>query len=217
MKKFIFVCIMISSLAANAQDDGDSLARKEMPTSPQPEAVIPVKEFRKREHSISVDYSNRKSVTKIKSAGTNSESDTQSIDLAFGYSYNMGRFQPGISIATSLSNNDSTKESSFTSSVGIGIRANFIENVPGEKLIPYVGFAMSILNVDTSTSAADGDLTGNGTIAAVGAEWYPFGEIFAFNASLSFGSLTGDGKAAGTSIDATVRQLGLNLGYTFAF
>lgn len=112
------------------------------------------------------------------------ELETEKLNISVSYLRNWGRFGAGIGIdltksysenATAIVEQEST--STIVSFIG---RANFIEDAPGNDLIPYVGIA-----VGTGTSDTAGTSTGlTSTAVALGLKWYPLSEIFAFNFEL---------------------------------
>jgi len=152
-----------------------------LPTSERVEA--PAKEVwgKPRIHNIAVEMSQFKDELDVNINGFNV--DSRSKELSVKYSRNFGNFQPGFLIGLS-------KESSGTKvKVNTGLlfaRLNFIENVAPNDLIPFAGIGYGKRQEDfkASDNSFDFLLSGDVTLMALGLNWYPFSELFAFEVLL---------------------------------
>ncbi len=151
MNKICFMMALLFSLAVHAED-------------------------RPRLHNIRGSVVDRKS--ELTAAGSSSSAKHRVIE--FQYGYNMGYIMPYGSIEIdkdSDSDGGSTKETMIV----VGAQANFIENKPGNNVIP---FARLGLVYDRTTMEQSGFLplklkSDDGIRIGFGAWWYPFGELVA--------------------------------------
>lgn len=175
------------------------------PMSPDPASLRP------RVHRLSFDY--RKFNTKI-DADNVSLLDQDTIEIELSYARNFGFFEVGGSYITSFEE-EGSDEVKVTGAVLEG-RVNFIENVPGNDVIPYiaVGFTRRKDEVDAGTRLK-GD--GDGLGIEFGVTWFPLGEIFAIGVSYTSVSVDGWIGDGTTTVDTEFKSRGFTIGYSVYF
>ncbi|HRO66931.1 MAG TPA: hypothetical protein PL182_05155 [Pseudobdellovibrionaceae bacterium] len=127
--------------------------------------------LQKRDHSLnwSIVYSSMKDDT------NGFTLDRNTMGVAASYLWNRGFWEIGGGFSFSQTKTGNN-EASLNSINGAG-RWNFIENKPGNDMIPYVGALYGIYS---------GDLSGNQMAVNGGVTWLPFSEIFAIDASFGY-------------------------------
>lgn len=168
----------------------------------QPEA----QNLRKRQHSISYSTELKKSTV---ATGGSSIGGGSSQDVDLKYTYNFGFYEVGGLAAVQREKDDSGTKYDANSLGIVGV-INFIENKAGNNLIPYISAAFML---GQSSDNASDDYDTFGSKYQIGFKWFPFGEIFAVDASL-FGQGFGN-KSTNNHYDLT--ESGLNLGWSLYF
>ncbi|WP_413288312.1 hypothetical protein [Bdellovibrio sp. HCB337] len=190
--------------------------------TPAPIVVIkPIEEappsLRKRQHAMSWQYK----TSSVKSdftpvLGTTSSSDISRGTLQFSYYYNWGHFELGVGAGSSVVTDNDTSDSDAFGSFVVGGMVNFIENAPGNNLIPYVGFAAGSTNENIDISGSKTRLIGGIGAFAFGLKWFPLEEIFAVDVSIS--SSSSSATASGANVgDYTATTGGFDVGFLLYF
>ncbi len=157
------------------------------------------------------------STTDIKvkgSVGTKTTSKSGELNVTYGH--NTGRWMPWVKAASSISESgsDETKVGIF----GVGISLNFIENQPGNDLVPYASLGIGGYSEEFSDGVSSVEVGGPIAQFELGLIWFPFGEIAALTIGIS--STAGDldvtgGTAPAAEVD--VSSTVFSVGYALAF
>lgn len=173
----------------------------------------PSKQLRKRQHNFVWDYSSSTSKNKLTASGTTTTSDSKSGNLEFGYQYNWGIFEAGIS-ASSSAEEDATS-SSKSSTFGLHGQWNIITNRPGNDLIPYLSIQIAGATISKIDNGTTLDFKGSGGAFGIGLLWFPFSEIFALEAAIY--GLSTSLESSSPSAKLETQMSGLNVGWRLVF
>jgi len=205
MKNLFITAIVAISINSLAQEipSGEKIDQAN-----KPDHVINDQTLRKRQHILQFDYSQSSSQL-ITSSTTNSTS----FNLQGTYGYNIGHLEPFVGFSSSSEENMSNGDKTNVSTSVFGIRYNFIENRPGNDLIPFASFGLLSSTVDSVDSGSSTSVSGNGTALAAGISWYPFSEIFAVN----FGVVSSHLSVSGATFSGDSRSTSVLVGYMISF
>lgn len=187
------------------------------PINSEPTIIVQERDHHKvkRNHHLMINYdSGRTEVEVTGSTGLyRGEGTSAEIDISYGYEF--GYWQPWVSLASKLEKSGGTE--TYVTVTGLGVRLNFIENKPGNDLIPYFKIGSGYYNEDGYLDDTLVNAQGSGGMARFGLSWFPFGEIMAID--ISYGSTVAKVDITGTTevLRADYERTSLNIGYTLVF
>lgn len=142
----------------------------------------------------------------------------QEISTEFGHNY--GLAQTSVFVNRSIKATDDGTSQLYLENViyGLGIRYNFIENSPGNDLIPYVKAKIGILSVRRDDSINKPmNLFGSENALSLGLEWLPFSEIFAVNFQIYQVKAKAKTTYMGTPVEINKDSSGGSVGFNLYF
>ena len=170
-------------------------------------------DLRKREHMLS--WENSSSSTKVTPSGSSSLK-TSSGDMNISYGRNWGWWGAGVGLSSNVTK-DTDNDEATASVLYLEGRGNFIENRPGNNLIPYAAIQLGRITGEAEDGADTTDISGNAWAIGVGLDWFPFGELFALNVNLGVTNGDMDYKATGGTVKADSEGTSLSVGYRLVF
>ena len=179
-KQNLLLAIAFSFLPASLH------AQEAAPVAPPAQFTPPAtieRPLRPRIHNISLTYGSSTSETQLKVGSNKTTSETEKGELEIQYGYEFGYFQPFVTVNSLIEKSGSSE--SKAGGFALGARASFIENRPGNNLIPFVALSFEGISGDVKSGNNTVAISGRGTNLGLGLDWYPFGEIFAFRGLLS--------------------------------
>lgn len=172
--------------------------------------------LRSRQHVMTWEYDSGRTKTKLTTGGVTTESTERSGDLEIGYLYNFGSFEVGAAYAFSTSESESGDDKSNAGQLGILVMANFLENIPGNDVIPYLGLGLYSYSQDVTTTVTSIRALGGVATVSAGLKWFPVGEILALNTSIYRSAFDVSLSGSGTGTLEMTRT-GIDVGFLFYF
>jgi hypothetical protein len=215
---------MIALITLNCSAFGSSLRNPAEATPAPSPTVIPKQEvtkLRSRERLFTFDYRQFNDTTD-KTVGVvelpTVKSKGYKAGLEFGHNY--GLIQTSLLLGRSLETVETGPSKLETDSIlyGLGFRYNFIENTPGNDLIPYAKAKLGILTIKTSDFIAKPmTVHGSENGLSIGLDWFPFSEVFAVNFELYQTKAKAKTIYLGTPIDINKDGFGSAIGFNLYF
>ncbi|MFM6928505.1 MAG: FimV family protein [Bdellovibrio sp.] len=171
-------------------------------------------QLRPREWTLGWRYSYSHTRIKVSSGSTSDSSDQNGTEMSVEFGRNLSRWEVG-GFLTSANEEIGSSESTATY-LGALARLNFIENRPGNDAIPYLSGYLGGATVSRTSSGIETRLTGGVAGLGLGVNWFPFSEIFAFNAELRIISSSVEDEST-PKITVDIDQTNLNVGWKIYF
>jgi hypothetical protein len=192
------------------------------PKSEKSAVVDQTKNLKARDHVLSFDYKQIDSDINGNSGGIESPTTKNRVKTAeVELGRNFGYFQTTLLLSgliESLDDGTGNTERTKSSSIGLGVRYNFIQNVPGNDVIPYVKLDINALTVNSSNDVSSPmNLTGTLSQAGLGVEWFPFSQIFAVDFKLYQSKDGLKAKYKGVPVDISSETTGSSIGFNLYF
>lgn len=184
--------------------------------------VDQTKNLRARDNLVSFDYKQTDTDINGNSGGIESPTTKNRVKTAeVELGRNFGYFQTTLLLSgliESLDDGTGNTERTKSSSIGLGLRYNFIQNVPGNDIIPYVKLDLNAITVNSSNDVSS-PMNLNGTLsrAGLGVEWFPFSQIFAVDFKLYQSKDGLKAKYKGVPVDISSETTGSSIGFNLYF
>lgn len=162
--------------------------------------------LRPRDFTFSIEGSSYSATTNITVSSSKTKSSTYGSSLNVGFGRNFGYFEAGFGLG-----NSQEKGSESTTSAGLNLTGNLIENAPGNDFIPYLSLGLGTIG--------QGDTSQTLTTISIGLLYFPVGEIYALSLTLYKATAQSKGKTSGISLDfeGSTETTGLSIGHNFYF
>lgn len=179
-------------------------------TSSPVQVIAPQTEIVNRTHLLSGSLKNYTQTIKYKQNGNQAKDKVKSTDISALYHYNFVKYGLGASISYEYEDNDSYSGDGL--SIALGGRYFFIDNVDGNKVVPYVGARFLNYVEKYSSISADLDTKLNGFEFELGT--YVFLSKTTF-VDIGYEYLTAKGDISSNSqyVDVDGEQSGLRIGF----
>lgn len=229
--KYLFFLLIFCSFMVNAQvvvkkikgkqalvdiRGGESLQEGQiLNVNTGAEDVVQTKSLTKREHVLSWKIDSGSVKNERKSASSIASSEASFSQFMLSYGYNFKAFQLGGELQYASDSSGSANNSS--TQLGIFGKYNFIQDIPGESVVPSVGLSLGSYGMLSSSSSSDTTYRGSYYRLFGGLSWYPFNEILAIETTLYSATFNYSATVGNSSVSVVTTQTGLSAGFSLVF